>query len=81
MNQQYIQFIFIDLEKACNRGPIEILWKSIVKTEVRIAYVGAIKDMYNRVLTTAQTQGVELEHSPITIRLHKNLAQIYILFV
>ncbi|KAH1266713.1 LINE-1 retrotransposable element ORF2 protein [Glycine max] len=67
MNQQDLHLIFIDLEKAYDRVPREILWKALEKKGVRVAYIRAIQDMYDRVSTSVRTQGGESDDFPITI--------------
>ena len=49
--------VFIDLEKAYDRVPGEILQKALEKKEVRITYIYTIKDMYERVTTNVRVQG------------------------
>ncbi|KAL5142307.1 LINE-1 reverse transcriptase [Glycine soja] len=71
MDQQDLHLIFIDLEKACDRVPREILWKALEKKGVRVAYIRAIQDMYDRVSTSVRTQGGESDDFPITIGLHQ----------
>jgi len=41
-----LHLIFIDLEKAYDRVPREILWKALKKKGVRVTYIRAIMDMY-----------------------------------
>ncbi|KAH1250174.1 LINE-1 retrotransposable element ORF2 protein [Glycine max] len=71
MTQQDLHLIFIDLEKAYDRVPREILWKALEKKGVRVAYIRAIQDMYDRVSTSVRTQGGESDDFPITIGLHQ----------
>jgi len=59
------------LEKAYDRVPRQILWKALEKKGVRIAYIGAIKDMYERVSTSVRTQDGDTEDFPITIGMHQ----------
>ncbi|KAL5133996.1 LINE-1 retrotransposable element ORF2 protein [Glycine soja] len=71
MAQQDLHLIFIDLEKAYDRVPREILWKALEKKGVRVAYIRAIQDMYDRVSTSVRTQDGESDDFPITIGLHQ----------
>ncbi|RZB84080.1 LINE-1 reverse transcriptase-like [Glycine soja] len=71
MAQQDLHLIFIDLEKAYDRVPREILWKALEKKGVRVTYIRAIQDMYDRVSTSVRTQGGESDDFPITIGLHQ----------
>ncbi|RZB81212.1 LINE-1 retrotransposable element ORF2 protein isoform B [Glycine soja] len=71
MDQQDLHLIFIDLEKAYDRVPREILWKALEKKGVRVAYIRAIQDMYDRVSTSVRTQGGESDDFFITIGLHQ----------
>ncbi|KAL5157078.1 Outer envelope protein 64, mitochondrial [Glycine soja] len=71
MAQQDLHLIFIDLEKAYDRVLREILWKALEKKGVRVAYIRAIQDMYDRVSTSVRTQGGESDDFPITIGLHQ----------
>jgi hypothetical protein len=42
-----LHIIFIDLEKAYDKIPRNIMWWALDKHKVLIKYVGLVKDIYN----------------------------------
>ena len=66
-----LHMVFIDLKKAYDRVPRDVLWKALKKKGVGVAYIQAIQDMYNGVLTKVRTPRGETKDFPIRIGLHQ----------
>ena len=47
-----LHMVFIDLEKAYDRGPREVMWWVLEKKWVHLKYIKLIKDMYDGVVTS-----------------------------
>jgi hypothetical protein len=68
--QKDLHIIFIDLEKAYNKVPRNIMWWVLEKKRVSTKYVIFIKDMYTNVVTCVRACNSESDTFSIKIRLH-----------
>ena len=73
--------VFIDLEKAYERLPRDVLWWVSNKKVVPFKYVSIIKDMYEGVVTNVITCGGLTDEFMITIEVHQGSNLNHFLFV
>ena len=69
-----LHMVFIDLEKAYDKIPMNVMWWALDKHKVPTKYVGLIKDMYNNVVTSVRTSDGDTDDFPIRIGLHQGSA-------
>ena len=66
-----LHMVFINLEKAYDKIPRNVMWWALDKYNVPTKYVGLIKNMYNNVVTSVRTSDGDTDDFPIRIRLHQ----------
>ena len=75
-----LHVIFINLEKANDRVPRDLIWWVLNKRNVRRGYIEINKDMYKGVLTSVRTTCGEIVEFTATIGLHQGSALSSYLF-
>jgi hypothetical protein len=66
--------VFIDLEKAYDKIPRNVMWWALDKHKAPTKYVALIKYMYNNVVTNVRANDGNTDYSPIKIGLHQGSA-------
>jgi hypothetical protein len=69
-----LHMIFIDLEKAYNKVPSNIMWWVLQKHKVSRKCITLIKDIYDNVVTSVRTSDRDTNDFPINIGLHQESA-------
>jgi len=69
-----VHMVFIDLEKAYDKIPRNVMWWALEKHKVPAKYITLIKDMYDNVVTSVRTSDGDTDDFPIKIGLHQGSA-------
>ena len=69
-----LHLVFIDLEKAYDKIPRNVMWWALEKHKVPTKYVALIKDIYNKVVTNVRTNDGDTSDFLINIGLHQESA-------
>src|SRR6266540_1175611 len=76
-----LHMVFIDLEKAYDKIPRNIMWWALEKHKATTKYITLIKDMYHDVMTCVRTCDGDTDNFPIKIGLHQGSALSPYLFI
>jgi hypothetical protein len=69
-----LHMIFIDLKKANDKVPRNVIWWALHKHIVSLKYITLIKDMYDNIVISVQTSDGDTNDFSINIGLHQESA-------
>nr|GEW99284.1 hypothetical protein [Tanacetum cinerariifolium] len=72
--QRDLHLAFIDLEKAYNSVPRDLIWKTLIDKGASRRYIKVIRDMYNGAKTQVRTIIGNTEFFPVEVGLHQGSA-------
>lgn len=72
---------FIDLERAFNRVPREVIWWALRELGVEERMISVIKCMYVRAMTAVKIGGSESEKFPVRVGIHQGSVLSPLLFI
>jgi hypothetical protein len=78
LQKKDLHMVFIDLKKAYNKVPRNVMWWALQKHKVSTKYITLIKNMYDNVVTSVRTSDGDTNDFPINIGLHVSVLSPYV---
>lgn len=78
---QQLHLAFIDMEKAYDRVPRDLIWWALRKKQVPEQYVSIIQDMYHKAQAVVRTCHGDSAAFPVTVGVHQGSALSPYLFI
>ncbi|PWZ04866.1 CCR4-NOT transcription complex subunit 1 [Zea mays] len=75
--QMDLQMIFVDLEKAYDKIPKNVMWCALDKYKVPMKYVELIKDMHNNAVTSVRTSDGDADDFPAVELIDAEIGQSF----
>ena len=72
--KKHLHMVFLDLDKAYDKVPRDLIWWDLEKKCVTKRYIEMIQDMYKGAMTTVRTIVGKTNDFPITVDLHQGSA-------
>ena len=79
--QKHLQMVFVDLEKAYDRVPRDLIWWAMRKRSIPEGYVKVIQDKYRGTKTRVKTRCGRTEFFEVKVGLHQGSALSLLLFI